>query len=122
MKTHQLSFGQITILKSNLAEVIINSGMLMDMEMIEEYHSFLLTHLEAPFSLLINKVHAYTYTFEAQKKIANLKEIQAMAVVVKGYVGKKSTEFLIAFNDSNDWNISTFRTREEALIWLENQD
>tara|TARA_R110002050_G_scaffold80801_4_gene172821 strand:+ start:2036 stop:2293 length:258 start_codon:yes stop_codon:yes gene_type:complete len=55
MKSHRLSFGEIIILKDNLAEVIINEGVLMDIKIVEDYHQFLLTHLKAPFSLLINK-------------------------------------------------------------------
>ena len=121
MKTHKLSFGEITILKVNLAEVIINQGVLFDMKMVNEYHAFLLAHLEAPFSLLVNKKFSYAYTFKAQKKIATLDEIKAMAVVIESFNAKISTEFLISMNDSNSWNIKTFRFREEALNWLENQ-
>ncbi|GAA4240184.1 MULTISPECIES: hypothetical protein [Winogradskyella] len=120
MKTHRLSFGEITILKRNLAEVIINEGVLMDIKMVEEYHSFLLTHLEAPFSLLVNKKFAYAYTYKAQKTIATLKEIKAMAVVVEGFNAKLSTNFLIGMNKEKKWNIKTFRLRTEAMIWLEN--
>ncbi|NRD24827.1 hypothetical protein HNV10_16355 [Winogradskyella litoriviva] len=119
MKTYKLSFGEIIILKDNLAEVIINEGVLLDIEMVYEYHNFLLKHLTAPFSLLINKKYPYTYTFRAQKEIGNLEEINLMAVTVEGFNGKKSTEFLIALNKSNNWNIKTFSTRLEALSWIE---
>lgn len=119
MKTYKLSFGEIIILKDNLAEVIINEGVLFDIEMVNEYHCFLLNHLTAPFSLLINKKYPYTYTFNAQKKIGNLDEIHLMAVTVEGFSAKKSTEFLIGLNESNHWNIKTFNTRLEALSWIE---
>ncbi|NRD21073.1 hypothetical protein HNV08_13530 [Winogradskyella eckloniae] len=118
MKTHYLSFGEIIVLEPNIAEVIIYQGVLMDLQMVEEYHATLLEHLEAPFFLLINKKFAYTYTFEAQNEIANLREIKGMAVVVEGYVGKKSTEFLIAINESKSWNIQTFSNKTEALNWI----
>ncbi|WP_178987644.1 DUF7793 family protein [Winogradskyella schleiferi] len=121
MKTYKLSFGEIIILKDNLAEVIINDEVLMDLEMVREYHEFLLTHLEAPFSLLVNKKYAYAYTFKAQMVIASLKEIKAMAVVVEGFNAKVSTNFLISMNKSNNWNIKTFRLRDDAINWLEKQ-
>lgn len=121
MKSHRLSFGEIIILKDNLAEVIINEGVLMDIKIVEDYHQFLLTHLKAPFSLLINKRYPYAYTFDAQKKIADLVEINLMAVVVEGFNAKKSTEFLIAINQPSNWNIQTFASREKALAWIENQ-
>ena len=119
MKTHQLRFAEIIILKDNLAEVIINRGVLMDMEMVKEYHDFLLKHLKAPFSLLINKKHPYTYTYKAQTEIANLEEIDFMAVFVERFTAKRSTEFLISIN-KDKWNIKTFMVKSEALEWLEN--
>ena len=122
MKSHQLSFGKIIILKPNLAEVIINEEVLMDLKMVDEYHTFLLTHLEAPFSLLVNKKFSYAYTYKAQKTIATLKEIKAMAVVVEDFNAKISTNFLIGINKEHNWNIKTFRLRDEALAWLENED
>ena len=122
MKSHQLSFGKIIILKPNLAEVIINEEVLMDLKMVDEYHTFLLTHLEAPFSLLVNKKFSYAYTYKAQKTIATLKEIKAMSVVVEDFNAKISTNFLIGINKEHNWNIKTFRLRDEALEWLENED
>lgn len=66
MSSHRLSFGIINILKNNLAEVIVDEGIVMDVVMIDEYHDFLLNTLDAPFALLVNKKHSYTYTFSAQ--------------------------------------------------------
>ena len=66
MSKYKLSFGEIIILKPNLAEVIVDNDVEMDLEMVGEYHEFLLSKLGHPFNLLINKVHQYTYTFEAQ--------------------------------------------------------
>jgi len=53
----------------------------MTLDMVEEYHAFLLAHLVSPFSLLINKINSYSYNFDAQINLATLKEIKAMAVV-----------------------------------------
>ena len=123
MKTHQLSFAKIIIIKDNLAEVIVDDGVLIDLKKVGEYHEFLLRHLRAPFSLLVNKKHSYTYTFKAQIEIASLNQISAMAVVVEGFNAKKSTDFLISMNNmSRSWNIQTFMLREEALVWLEKQE
>ncbi|WP_197429356.1 hypothetical protein [Winogradskyella endarachnes] len=104
-----------------MAEVIINQGILMDLEMVEEYHQFLINHLKAPFSLLINKKYDYTYTFEAQKKVGALDEINRIAVIVESFIAKKSTEFLIAINEPSDWNIRIFNDRNSALNWVENE-
>ena len=52
--------------------------------------------------------------------IANLKEIDSMAVVIHSKVTEMATKVLINLNKGNNWNISLFRTRSEALNWLEN--
>jgi len=122
MKTHHLSFGTITILKANLAEVIISDGIVMDLEMVEKYHEFLIEKLEAPYALLINKKFSYSYTFEAQKSIVDTEVINALAVVTHAYVGKLATDVLINMNRDKDWNIKLFNLREEALEWLEKQE
>jgi hypothetical protein len=119
MKSYNLSFGRIIILEDDLAEVIIDEGVIMDELMVDLYHDFLLSYLKAPFSLLINKKNSYSYTFEAQKVIANLKEIYAMAVIVGTDAAVMSTETLIKINETNNWNIKLFRTKPEAMEWLE---
>lgn len=119
MQEYKLSFGTIVVLKDDLAEVIIDEGVVMNEIMVDLYHDFLLSYLKAPFSLIINKKNSYTYTFEAQKIIANLKEIHAMAVIVGTDAAVMSTKTLIQINESNNWNIKLFRTRPEALEWIE---
>lgn len=51
--------------------------------------------------------------------IANLPEIYAMAVIVGTSAAIMSTKTLIKINESNDWNIKLFRTKPEALDWIE---
>ena len=121
MKTYNLSFGVITLLKANLAEVVIDEGIVFDMKMVKEYHAFLIEKLEVPISLLINKKHSYTYTFEAQKSIVNKDIVKSMAVVTHAYVSKLATDVLINMNRDNGWNIAMFKSREDALGWLEKQ-
>jgi hypothetical protein len=121
MKSYKLSFATIVIIEEDLAEVIINDGVVMDEIMVDEYHDFLLSSLKKPFSLLINKKHSYTYTFYAQKTIVNLKEIKAMAVLLYNSGGLMSTETLINLNENNNWNIEMFQSKEKALGWLEKQ-
>lgn len=120
MKSYELPFATIIVLRNDLAEVIINEGVVMDELMVDMYHDFLLTHLKAPFALLVNKKHSYSYTFEAQKTIASLKEISHIAVVVATHGALMSTETLININGSNKWNIRLFQERDLALNWVNN--
>jgi len=94
METHQLSFAQIVILRSDIAEFIVNDGIEINIAMVNEYHEFLLSHLKKPFSLLINKLNCYSYDFEAQTQLANLTEVNAMAVVTYTKASELATRSL----------------------------
>ncbi len=118
MDLHELPFAKIIILRDDIAEVIINEGVEMDAKMVDQYHDFLLAHLQPRFSLLINKVNSYAYDFNAQKNLATLKEINAMAVVTYDRIAKITTESLASFPRDVDWNIKLFSDRDAALAWL----
>jgi len=121
MNSFKLSFAQINLLNEHIAEVIVNEGIELNMSMVEEYHAFLLSHLKPPFSLLINKINAYTYTFEAQKNIANLTEIQALAVISYNKVTSITTRQLASFPRNTRWNLQIFSDKTDALNWLKTE-
>lgn len=118
MQLHELGFAKIVLLRNDIAEVFINEGVVMDEAMVDEYHRFLLDHLSAPFSLLVNKINTYTYDFPAQLKLATIKEIRAMAVVVYSSMTEHATGALAAVPRETTWNIRTFHDREAGLEWL----
>ena len=118
MDLHELPFAKIIVLRDDIAEVMINDGVRMNQEMVEQYHDFLLSHLRAPFSLLINKINSYTYDFHAQGKLATVKEINAMAVVAYNRVTKITTETLASYPRDVKWNLKIFSNRDDALAWL----
>jgi hypothetical protein len=119
MNTYSLPFGDITILQENLAEVVIYEGIIMDEGIVNDFHNFLLLHLKPPFSLLINKKFAYSYTFGAQLKIGSLIQIDKMAVVAYSNLTEMATKSLINLNSKKPWNIKIFQDRESALTWLQ---
>ena len=121
MDLYELPFAKIIILRDDIAEVMINEGVQMDAGMVQQYHAFLLSHLQHPFSLLINKVNAYSYDFDAQEKLATLEEIRAIAVVAYNRVSRIATETLASFPRAVKWNLKIFSNREKALNWLEAQ-
>jgi len=121
MESFKLPFAEIKIIHNNIAEVIINEGIEMDLSIVKQYHKFLLNHLTVPFSLLINKINAYSYTFEAQIELATLKEINAMAVVTYNYHTKVATQYLAELPRKRSWHIEIFNDRSIALNWLTQQ-
>jgi len=120
MQVHELPFTKIILLSDSIAEVIINEGVELDEAMVEQYHEFLLKHLSAPFSLLINKINSYSYSFAAQLNLATLKEIKAMAVVTYSNAAELATSNLAtAVPRQVEWNLRMFSNRDNALNWLQ---
>ena len=118
MQEFELSFAKIIIHDKSLAEVIINDNVEMDKDMVDDYHAFLKSHLKAPFSLLINKLNRYSYTFEAQQKIATIPEIDRMAVVVYRQATRTSTDSLISIPRKQLWEVKVFSDYDDAMSWL----
>ena len=118
MELYELPFAKIMIIRDDIAEVIINEGVEMTKDMVEQYHGFLLSHLKPPFSLLVNKVNAYSYDFEAQAILGTLKEINAMAVVAYNRTTRITTEMLASYPREVKWNLRIFSNRDKALSWL----
>ena len=121
MDLYELSFARIIILQDDIAEVIINDGVEMDEQMVDEYHDFLIDHLVAPFSMLVNKINSYSYDFKAQMKLATIDQINAMAVVVYNRRTEIATDSLAKFPRNKQWNLKMFSDRELALQWLKSQ-
>jgi hypothetical protein len=118
MKIIELTYGKIILIEENIAEVIINEGVVMDEAMIDHYHGVLKMNLKAPFSLLVNKKYSYSYDFYAQKNLATIEEIVAMAVIAYNQVASMTTGILDRLPRKSDWNLKIFSDREEALKWL----
>jgi len=119
MITYNLSFGKIILLQEDIAEVIVDEGVEFTIVMVGEYHEFLIDHMKHPFSLLINKLHSYSYTFEAQKYLADLSEINAIAVVSYSKATEITTKSLAAIPKERPMNLKIFKERHIALKWLE---
>ena len=122
MKNYEMSFGTIIKLSNNLAEIVVDDGVEMNLAQVKEYHNFLLNNLKAPFCLLINRKHSYTYTFEAQKTIVNFDKIKKLAVLLNTQGGLMSSETLLSLNANLNWEISWFSKREDAFAWLNEID
>ena len=119
---YTLSFGDIIILSNNLAEVIVDEGTVMTLEMCEEYDTFLLDHFPHPFGLLINKIHNYSYTYEAKLHIASLGNLKAFAFLTYDQNGLTETKKLKEQRKADDWNMKDFcglnMGRDKAIKWL----
>lgn len=118
MDDFNLDFAKIKLIRNDIAEIITNNGIELDLAMVNELHEFLTSHLRAPFSLLINKINSYTYSFEAQKQFGTIAQIQAMAAVAYRRSTILSTLSLAQLHRETPWNLKIFTDRETALKWL----
>ncbi|WNC72738.1 hypothetical protein RGQ13_01790 [Thalassotalea psychrophila] len=120
-----LSFGTIGIISENIAEVIVNEGTIMTLEMCEEYDAFLEEQFPHPFAILVNKLHNYSYTFEAKLHIASLENLRAIASVTYNEHGAQETKKLVKRRAADNWNLKEFSGlqmgRHKALEWLETE-
>ena len=121
MKVFLLPFGKINLLESNIAEIIINDGVVLDETMIIKYRKLLQSHLETPFSLLINKEHGYSYTFGAQLAMGKLDDVIAFLQNKKPTLARQlaTDNFLpqaSRFNqlDDMDWAFGNMGLQDKA--------
>lgn len=116
-----MTFGTIIKHGNSLAEIIVDEGVEMDLVQVKEYHNCLLKNLKTPFYVLVNRKHSYTYTFEAQKEIVGFDKIKKLAVLLVTHSALMSTETLLSLNENINWEVASFRLKEDALAWLEEQ-
>lgn len=125
IKKHKLSFGYITLLSNNIAEVIVNHNTKMTIEMIEEYDEFLANYFHDDFGVLINRINDYSYTYEASLSIASLANLKAIAVVSYSSKSREESLEILAKRKRDGWNMKVFSGLElgwqQGLNWLENE-
>jgi len=118
MELHKLSFGKIGVLGSNIAEVIVDEGVNIDMEMVDEIHNCLLSIFTNSFSLLINKTNSYSTQLDALIQFGTLTAINKIAVFAPNKMAKLSADFAADIPSSAVLNIQVFTDRDNALAWL----
>lgn len=122
MDSYELPFAKILIHREDIAEVIKNEGVEIDVAMVEQYHEFLNSHLTKPFSLLINRINSYAYDFDAQVKLGQMDGVAQIAVVTYN----PSSEMIVkswksTFQKDAKWELNFFTSRDEALNWLKSR-
>ena len=108
MNSHELSFCTINKIDDSIAEIIVNDGIEIDIDMVAEYHAWIDDKLSTPCGLLINKINKYTYTFEAQLKIADLQKIKSIAVICYSEITKATTKSLTKLPRQRKLHLSVF--------------
>ncbi len=117
----RLCFADIQLIDDNTLEIVADEYVELSSAMLDEYFDFLRAHLQPPRLILANKRHAYTYTFEAQRRLVENEEIFATAVVVYTPMQSATTQALSKMTPHVEWNMRLFEQRDAALAWLHQQ-
>ena len=121
----RLSFGYANVLSENIVEIMVDEGIEITLEMIEECDEFFATQLPGDIGVLINRINDYRYTYEAKLTVASYAGIKAMAVVNYNSWGEQITRDLLGKRAMDDWNLKSFSGLElgwqQAYDWLQNE-
>lgn len=121
---HRLSFGYFNILAEDILEVIVDDGVELTLEMLEESHQFVDEHFSRQFAMLINKVNNYTYSYEAQLSLGSYEGLKAIAFVCFSSEDSENIEKLLEMRATDALNAQIFSGLElgwqQARTWLQN--
>lgn len=121
MELHRLSFCNVIKLSDDLAEFVVDEGVEFDLPRVDEYHTWINTHLESPYLVLVHKLNSYTYNFAAQRKLGTLPGLKAVAFVVYSNISQLATQVMLSMPRDSNWIHRIFDNRDDALRWLETQ-
>jgi hypothetical protein len=119
------SFGQIKLISSNITEVVINQGVEISLELVEEYDTVMKKHFNKPYAVLVNRLNNYSYAYEALLCIGSTQNLKAAAVINYGAANAQQTKDLQSVRHNDKLVIKEFSGlelgRESAINWLEAQ-
>ncbi|KGJ91654.1 hypothetical protein [Colwellia psychrerythraea] len=122
---HQLSFARINVLNEHIAEVIVDQGVVISLEMSEEYDRVLAEIFSNNFALLVNKINKYDFSFEAKLSVASHENLTAIAVVTYDNESKKSVGEVAEMRKLDGWNLKVFDGLnlgwQQGLDWLHDE-
>ncbi len=125
MHKHRLSFADINIISDSIAEIIIDEGVKVSIEMVEEYDNFLACIFKGNYGVLINKVNNYSYSPEAQFIMGSSENIVAIAAVNYTEQGNASSKEIAGRRAIDQLNVMTFSGLnlgwQEAMSWLQHE-
>lgn len=118
MEIHQISFAKVCILSNDLAEITVDSGADINLNMVNELHQLLLSLFCDSFSLLINKSNSYSTQLDALIHFGTLPAIDKIAIFAPNKLAKMSANFSATIPSSAVLTIEVFTERDDALEWL----
>lgn len=114
MILNELNFGIFREVELNIMEIIINEGAELNEQHIERVEDGLLEKYDSSYALLINRVNSYSHTHASMQKVAKLRNLAALAIVVYSNVSKHAAVVHRLLQD----NVKVFDDKDSAMAWL----
>ena len=125
MNTHRLSFARINFISNDIAEVIVDNDIEETIEMIEEFDEFLSSYEYSYLGILINRIHSYSYAFEAKFCVYSHHKMKAIALVYYSPQCRQCTQEILDLRFMDELNLKMFAGIElgwqQALNWLQQE-
>ena len=119
LRAIELHFASIHVLADNLAEVFVNEDVVVDEACIAEYHHALASLFDRSFGLIVNRMNPYTYSEYAKYNIADIANLEAIALLDILNCQLSSSNRDNALPQIKNKHFRHFCDREAALQWLE---
>lgn len=100
---------------NDIVELIADDGVTITGEHVRELFA-LLDRLEPKVQgVLANRLHRYSFSFEAQRELSNYQGLKAVAILTYSRIAYIAAKL----HRAKYFKLRTFRDREEALQWLD---
>ena len=116
MKLEDLEFGVYKEIEPQIVEVLINEGVILDIDKVQRAEEALLEKYNCQYACLVNRINRYSHTHESMGKVAKYRNLAGMAVLVYDEFGRQAAAIHKLYQD----NVAVFEDREKAIIWLRN--
>ena len=114
MILNNLTFGTFQEIEPNIVEIIVDEGIELSSRHIEQIETGLLEKYDNSYALLINRLNSYSHTHASMQKVARLKRLVAIAIVVYSDMSEQVAKIHQILQD----NVRIYQDRDSAIVWL----
>lgn len=119
------SFGRVKIISNNIAEIVINHGVEITLDTVQEYETLMNEHFNEHYATIVNRINNYCYAYEAILCVGSAKNLKAVAVINYGVECEQQSKNIKTVRDIDKLNIKVFSGlklgRDSAIEWLNSQ-
>jgi uncharacterized protein (DUF2384 family) len=114
MILNNLTFGTFQEIEPNIVEIIVDEGIELSDRHIEQIETGLLEKNDNSYALLINRLNSYSHTHASMQKVARLKRLVAIAIVVYSDISEQVAKIHQVLQD----NVRIYQNKDSAIVWL----